>query len=205
MSGHRTGARSEGPDPSRRHGQVPALKSVEVLDYDGAWALAFDGLHAGLWAALSDIAISVEHVGSTAVPGLAAKPVIDIDVVVVPSRTADAIARLASLGYEHRGDLGVPQREAFRSPVESPRHHLYLCPPTSPALANHIAVRDHLRADPAEARAYGVLKKRLAQEFRHDGVGYSVGKTSYLVAMLRRLGFAEDALSDIERMNRRPG
>ena len=181
------------------------MKRVVVLDYDAAWVTAFEELRSSLWRALSDIAISVEHVGSTAVPGLAAKPVIDIDVVVQAREQTEAIARLSSLGYEHRGDLGVPQREAFRPPKESPRHHLYLCLPTSPALANHIAIRDHLRANSADAMAYGDLKKRLAQQFHHDMDGYIEGKTSFLVAILRRLGFAEEALGDIERMNRRAG
>ena len=180
------------------------MKKVVVVDHDASWASVFEGLRSVVWGAVSDIAISVEHVGSTAVPGLAAKPVIDMDVVVPASEQATAIARLASLGYEHRGDLGIPQREAFRSPEGSPRHHLYLCPPTSPAHANHIAIRDHLRANPADAKAYGDLKKRLAREFTDDIDGYIEGKTGFLVAILRRGGFSEDAVGDIERINRRP-
>ena len=100
--------------------------------------------------------------------------------------------------------MGVPQREAFRRPPGSPRHHLYLCPSTSPALANHLAIRDHLRANPSEAQAYGDLKKRLAIDFANDIDGYVEAKTTFLVAILRKVGFPTEALAEIERINRRP-
>jgi GrpB-like predicted nucleotidyltransferase (UPF0157 family) len=125
---------------------------------------------------------------------------------VVPDQAAGiGIARLTALGYLHRGDRGVPKREAFRSPAGSPPHHLYLCPSTSPALANHLAIRDYLRANPSVARAYGDLKKRLAREFAHDSIRYVEAKTDFLVAILRQIGFAEDDLAEIVRINRRPG
>ena len=108
------------------------MGNVLVVDYDTAWPQGFAELRAYIWPALSDVASAVEHVGSTAVPGLAAKPVIDIDVVVPASLVPDGIARLAKLGYKHRGDLGIPDREAFSTPSGSPRHHIYLCPEGSP-------------------------------------------------------------------------
>src|SRR4051794_11124858 len=97
----------------------------------------------------------------------------------------------------HQGNCGVPQREAFRRPSGSPAHRLYLCPFNSRALANHLAIRDHLRTNPSEARAYGDLKKRLALEFAHDVDGYVEAKTAFLVGILRTLGFPEDALAEI--------
>jgi GrpB-like predicted nucleotidyltransferase (UPF0157 family) len=136
------------------------MKTITVTDYDPAWPATFEVLRSAIWPAVADIATAVEHVGSTAVPGLAAKPVIDLD-VVVPSASAVAIAvrRLGAIGYVHRGDLGVPGREAFAAPTSLPRQHLYLCLAGSPALANHLAVRDHLRAHPHLAAEYGTLKK----------------------------------------------
>jgi GrpB-like predicted nucleotidyltransferase (UPF0157 family) len=180
------------------------VSEIIVVDYDPSWPRLFESLRSAVWNAVADIAISIEHVGSTAVPGLAAKPVIDIDVVVPEQEVSVAIARLGTLGYEHRGDLGVPHREAFRRPPGSPPHHLYLCPSTSPALANHLAIRDHLRTNPCEAHSYGDLKKRLAVEFADDIDGYVEAKTTFLVAILRKLGFPKDALAEIERINRRP-
>ncbi|HKJ03147.1 MAG TPA: GrpB family protein [Longimicrobiales bacterium] len=177
------------------------MKKVVVVDYDPAWPRIFEQLRAPVLEALGDVALSIEHVGSTSVPGLAAKPVIDIDVVVAEGAVAGAIKHLATLGYSHRGDLGVPTREAFQRPMGLPRHHLYLCPATSPALANHLAVRDHLRAHPVEAAAYGALKKRLAGDFPHDIDGYMAGKTDFLVGVLRKARFDADALDEVVRLN----
>jgi len=179
------------------------VNPVIVLDYDPDWPRLFERLRRPIWHAVEDVAVSIEHVGSTSVPGLAAKPVIDIDVVVAGPDVVRVTARLTALGYEHLGDLGVAGREAFRGPPGSPPHHLYVCPTDSPALANHLAIRDFLRSDPGAARAYGDLKKRLARDHSEDVDGYGQGKTEFLVAILRDRGFAEDALADIERMNRK--
>ncbi len=180
------------------------MSTVLIVDYDPLWPQRFETLRSGIWPAVADLALSVEHVGSTSVPGLAAKPVIDMDVVVPRAKLRDAIARLATLGYAHRGDLGIPDREAFARPAGSPPHHLYLCPPDSPAHANHMAVRDHLRANPSVAGDYGRLKQRLAREFPDDIDGYIEGKTAFLVDILRARAFPEDALEVIERRNARP-
>jgi GrpB-like predicted nucleotidyltransferase (UPF0157 family) len=143
-------------------------------------------------------------VGSTSVPGLAAKPIIDISVVVrekldVPA----AISRLATLGYVHRGNLGIDGREAFDSPEGLPIHNLYLCPHNSPALANHLAVRDYLRTHPEAATEYGELKKRLAKEFPDDIDSYIDGKTDMLLSTLRGTGFPSEHIREIERANRK--
>ena len=127
------------------------MADVVVLDYDPRWPDHFEQLRAIVWPAVAGIATAIEHLGSTSVPGLSAKPVIDMDVVVPASRVEEAISRLADLGDRHRGNLGIEGREAFRAPAGSVPHHLYLCPADSPALANHIAVRDHLRATPTAA------------------------------------------------------
>ncbi len=148
--------------------------------------MLFARLRSWIEPALEGIASRIEHVGSTAVPGLAAKPIIDLD-VVVPSVTdvPVAIERLASLGYVHEGDLGIAGREAFRAPAALPKHHLYVCVQGSPALANHLAVRDALRADPALAQEYGRLKRRLARAVGSDRARYVDGKTVFLRAILK--------------------
>jgi GrpB-like predicted nucleotidyltransferase (UPF0157 family) len=176
---------------------------VVVVDYDPSWPIAFEELRDALGDAVGDIAVSIEHVGSTAVPGLAAKPVIDIDIVVAESDVARAIERLAEIGYAHRGDLGIPSREAFRSPPGSRPHNLYVCPSNSPALNNHLAFRDYLRGNPRASREYGALKMRLAEEFSDDIDGYVEGKTAFIVGILEKVGLTRDDITDIERMNRR--
>jgi GrpB-like predicted nucleotidyltransferase (UPF0157 family) len=180
------------------------MTGLVVVDYDPAWTRWFESLRSTIWSAVADVATSIEHVGSTAVPGLAAKPVIDIDVVVPARHLPDAITRLATLGYRHEGDRGIPQRESFRRPPDSLPHHLYVCPFGSPALANHIAVRDYLRDRPEAALAYGEMKKRLALQYSDDPASYVEGKTTFLVGILRETGFCDPVLAEIERMNRRP-
>lgn len=177
---------------------------IVVVESDPAWPRQFDSLRRSIVTAVGDLALAIEHVGSTSVPGLAAKPVLDVDVVVRSAFVAEAIAGLAAIGYEHRGNLGVPQREAFHAPPGTIRHNLYVCPEDSPALANHRAVRDYLRAHPTAAREYGELKKRLALRFPDDIDGYVEGKTAFLAGILRACGFSVDAIADVERINRRP-
>jgi GrpB-like predicted nucleotidyltransferase (UPF0157 family) len=103
---------------------------VIVCAYDPDWPGRFQSLRKRIADALGDMAAAIEHVGSTAVPGLAAKPIIDIDVLLASETMLPAaIERFASLGYIHRGNLGIPEREAFRAPANDPPHHLYVCPP----------------------------------------------------------------------------
>jgi len=181
------------------------VSEIIVVDDDPDWPRQFEALRAVNARALGDVALAIEHVGSTAVPGLAAKPIIDLDVVVAPGQVGTAIDRLSAIGYEHKGDLGVAGREAMRHPSGSRRHHLYVCAEGNLALANHLAVRDFLRADAAAARAYGELKRRLAFRFADDVDGYVDGKTAFILDILRRRGFAERDLAEIAAINRRPG
>jgi GrpB-like predicted nucleotidyltransferase (UPF0157 family) len=180
------------------------MKTIVVVDYDPGWVTLFEQLRAQIMPAVHDVATTVEHVGSTSVPGLAAKPIVDISVVVPTEADVPvAIARLATLGYAHLGNLGVEGREAFSTPGHAPPHHLYVCPRNSLALANHLAVRDHLRAHPNVAHDYGELKKQLARQFTHDIDGYTEGKTEAILRILEMAGFQASELKMIERINRR--
>ena len=179
------------------------MPEIVVVDYDPGWPKLFEALRTPIAAALGDLALAIEHVGSTAVPGLAAKPVVDIAAVVRPGDVSAAIGRLAPLGYVHKGDLGVPGREAMAHPPGAPRHHLYVCPEGNLALANQLAVRDHLRANPAAASAYGELKHRLAVTFADDVDGYVEAKTPLILEMLRASGFDARDLAAIALINRK--
>jgi GrpB-like predicted nucleotidyltransferase (UPF0157 family) len=162
-------------------------KPVVVVDYDPAWPTQFRSLRGRIAGVLRLMASAIEHVGSTAVPGLAAKPIIDIDVLLsAESLLPAAIARLATLGYIHQGDLGIPGREAFLSPTGSTPHHLYLCPPHSAELRRHLALRNYLRNHPEEARKYGDLKKALALRFADDRAAYQAGKSEFVVELTKR-------------------
>jgi len=179
------------------------MNPIVVVPYDPAWPSAFEQLRRVIWPAVADVATSIEHVGSTSVPGLAAKPVIDITVVVpAVDDVASAIEGLAGLGYVHSDDLGVIGREAFQSPHQAPRHHVYLCPRGSLALRNHLVVRDHLRTHPDDAARYGALKLQLAGQYRDDVAAYTAGKTETILRILASAGFRPDELETIERINR---
>jgi GrpB-like predicted nucleotidyltransferase (UPF0157 family) len=160
---------------------------ITVVDYDHRWPDLFAFLQKRVAGALGELAAAIEHVGSTAVPGLAAKPIIDIDVLLMSAAGLPAaIERLASLGYAHQGDLGIPDREAFRAPENHPPHHLYVCPPASLEFRRHVAFRDYLRSHPEEAEAYGKLKRALALRFRSNIDAYVDGKSEFVADVLRR-------------------
>jgi GrpB-like predicted nucleotidyltransferase (UPF0157 family) len=150
---------------------------VVVLGYDPNWPGLFQSLRKRIADALGDMAAAIEHVGSTAVPDLAAKPIIDIDVLLVSETMLPAaIEHLGTLGYIHRGNLGIPAREAFLPPANLPPHHLYVCPPCSAEFRRHMGFRDYLRAHPKDAKIYGDLKIALAERFREDRSGYNTAK-----------------------------
>ena len=160
---------------------------IVIVDYDPHWPEHFEVLLSRISPVLSPLAAAIEHVGSTAIPGLAAKPIIDIDVLLHSAADlSKAIARLATLGYQHRGDLGIPGREAFCPPPGNPPHHLYVCVPECLEYIRHIMFRNHLRTHPEEAHAYERLKRTLAGEYRNDREAYNQAKTEFVKAVLRR-------------------
>ena len=151
------------------------MARVVVLPYDAAWQTAFSEIRCEIAAALGDLAVGIEHVGSTAVPGMSAKPCIDIDVVIEDGGVLPAvIERLAKIGYISEGDLGIKGREAFRyeSKPHLMAHHLYVCQKTSEELFRHITFRDFLRQSPAAVLEYSRVKEDAARRYPNDINGY---------------------------------
>ena len=159
-----------------------------IVDYDPSWPEKFQQLKKSVEAALSDLAVSIDHVGSTAVPGLAAKPVIDVDVVVDHQNFSRAVNGLGSIGYQHQGELGIPGREAFQSPDNGIRHHLYLVTPDNREYRRHIKLRDYLRLHPKDAQQYAELKRRIAPLYLTDRAAYSSAKSELLEELLLKAG-----------------
>ena len=180
----------------------PVTRRIQVVDYDPNWPIVFSRLRDRIWPCLRDVAISIEHVGSTSVPGLCAKPVVDLD-VVIRSRgdLGDAVSRLGTFGYAHAGNLGIEDRDAFSAPSGEPAHHLYVCPAGSVALRNHLTLRDHLRDHARETAAYAALKKRLAEEFPDNIDRYVEGKTEFILSILARHNLPGVDLDSIRRAN----
>jgi GrpB-like predicted nucleotidyltransferase (UPF0157 family) len=179
---------------------------IVVEPYNDQWPKAFESIQAAVWPTIKDVAVTIEHVGSTSVPGLAAKPVIDIDVVIEGSKVLPAIIdRLHSLGYEHRGNLGIVGREAFSAPPNSIRQNFYVCSADSVPLRNHLILRDHLRRDPVARNKYGDLKKKLA-ELHPDSIDdYIEGKSSFILEILASYGVEGDLIEVIREANRAKG
>jgi GrpB-like predicted nucleotidyltransferase (UPF0157 family) len=168
---------------------VAVTKNIDVVPYNDAWPQWFDSICAVAWPAVSDVATRIDHVGSTSVPGLSAKPVIDLDVVCASSDDVPlVIDRLDALAYRWKGDLGVEGREAFSSAAhhDLPAHHLYVVVDGSRAHLNHTLLRDLLRRDPAEREAYGNLKVANAQVANSDMDVYVAAKAAYVARVLTR-------------------
>ncbi len=172
-----------------------------VEDYDERWPGLFQGLKGKLWPRVKDVAIAIEHVGSTSVPGLAAKPVIDMDIIVSPPALRNAVQRVRGLGYAHKGNLGIEGREAFDAPEGPIAHHLYVCSDGCLALRNHLLFRDHLRMNAEAREAYSNLKKSLAFQFGFSIEEYTRKKTEFILSALSQAGLVQEQLDAIRKAN----
>lgn len=171
--------------PRTRHTASSSSLEIVVSDYDPRWPMLFEQLAEPVRAAVADFGAEVEHVGSTSVPGLSAKRVIDIDVVLgAEADVGQAIQRLCSIGYTHQGDRGIPGREAFECPDGAPPHHLYVVVAGNQAHRDHMDFRNYLRAHPDAAGEYAELKVRLAAECRNDRLGYTEAKAAFISEVL---------------------
>lgn len=178
-----------------------ADQPLEVVPHDDVWAAQFETVAADLLDALGGISARVEHVGSTSVPGLAAKPVLDIDVVVDADDVVRATRAMEDIGYQHRGNLGVPDREAFFAPDAEPRRHVYLCTTDTLAVRNHLAVRDVLRERADLRDAYAAVKQQLADSPDMDIVTYTARKSEVLQRVLAQSDLTPEELRAIHLLN----
>lgn len=158
-------------------------KHVVVMPYDVKWKQAFTNIKSELEAVLGDLALRIEHVGSTSVEGLSAKPVIDIDVVIKDTSILEpVISALAKIGYRHEGDLGIPGREAFKYEGKEHlmKHHLYVCAKDSDELKRHLAFRDYLRSHPEAVKEYSRVKTEGAELYPYDIDKYIEHKSPFI-------------------------
>jgi GrpB-like predicted nucleotidyltransferase (UPF0157 family) len=178
---------------------------IELIDYNPLWREQFALLKQQIWPVVSAYADRIEHVGSTAVEGLCAKPVIDLDVVIKSrSNLQNIIQGLATIGYSHKGDLGISGREAFIPDSPDFKHHLYVCLEDCLAFRNHILLRDHLRNTPEDRFKYSELKKGLAKKYGDDIDSYIKGKTEFIISILEIYDVDKNELSSIKRANQKP-
>ncbi len=166
-------------------------KKVIVLPYDSTWKSDFEKIKSEIESALGKLAVRIEHVGSTSVEGMSAKPCIDIDVVIEDYTVFDAVVqKLQSIGYTHEGDLGIPDRHAFKY-TDKPHlqtHHLYVCPAYSKELLRHTAFRDFLKAHPEAVKKYSAVKEKAAQLFPDNIDRYIEYKSPCIEELYKQCG-----------------
>lgn len=188
------------------------MRKVIVEDYNIEWAEEFNKLKQIYLTHLEHLVVAIEHVGSTAVPGLAAKPILDIDIIIDDeSKKEQIINILKEIGYTHQGDLGIKGREAFKRNDEKVPydqimdlkldHHLYLCVLGTISLENHIKFRDFLRNNEAAVIEYSALKKELAKKYEYDINRYVEEKTPFITKMLALAGISQRDIEDITLQN----
>jgi GrpB-like predicted nucleotidyltransferase (UPF0157 family) len=184
-----------------------------IAPYNHQWKMDFDALLGVYLVILEGARMDIQHVGSTAIPGLCAKPILDIDIIIDGEGLLPMITeRLEMAGYDARGDQGIPGRYAFRQrdatvPWTNPRrawtaHHLYVCLEGSLSLKNHLRFRDMLLANPSMVDAYGRFKMELVQRPGMDRASYTRAKTRFILDALSRAGFSPEELQQIEDANR---
>ena len=147
------------------------IAKVVVLPYNVQWKDDFEKIKSEIINAIGDLIIGVEHVGSTSVEGMSAKPFIDIDVIIKDySAFYIIVSRLEMIGYIYEGNLGIEDREAFKyfNKPHLRTHHLYVCPQKSEELYRHITFRDFLRSNVDAVKKYSYVKETAARLFPHD-------------------------------------
>ena len=174
---------------------------IEIVDYDPSWPRLFEEERGRLESALpSDRFVAIEHAGSTAIAGLAAKPIIDIFVAVpsIEQARATLVEPIEKIGYVHWADNPKRDRMFFVKgmPPYGPRrtHHVHVSEPTSEAWRRPLLFRDYLRCHPDEAERYHRLKHDLASRYRHDREAYTTAKDAFVEAIIR---LARDNLQHI--------
>lgn len=163
---------------------------ITVVEYDPEWPVRFERLRQEYARAMADAGVpvlAIEHVGSTAVPGLVAKPVIDCDIVVAEQHVAAASEVMASLGFKPLGDLGIPLRWAFKEPERLAGTNTYVVVDGALSLRNHLAVRDALRADPELREQYAEVKRRVGAAAANIDE-YGQGKNAMVQRILAAAG-----------------
>ncbi|MCL1873671.1 MAG: GrpB family protein [Clostridiales bacterium] len=166
------------------------MRNIVVVPYDISWIDGFEQIKNELEYALSGLFLAIEHIGSTSVPGLYAKPIIDIDIVVEKTVFAKVKERLDKLGYSHVGDLGIEGREAFKYEGKHHlmEHHLYVCDKDADELKRHIALRDFLRTNKEYRDKYSAIKIEMAQKYPNDIDNYLDGKQPVILEIYEKCG-----------------
>lgn len=170
---------------------MPKLpNTLIVLPYDPNWKTEFERIRDYLMEQIGDLVIEIKHVGSTSIPGLCAKPIIDIVAIMESYKVFPQIVlRLEKVGFIHEGDLGVKGREAFKRliPDDFMNYHFYVCQKDSVENRRQTIFRNALLTDKSIADEYGRLKMRLIEEVNGDRTLYTNLKTDFILGVIERV------------------
>jgi GrpB-like predicted nucleotidyltransferase (UPF0157 family) len=158
-------------------------RRIVVVEYDPAWSLEFEVEGERIYRALGELVVKLHHIGSTAIPGIHAKPIIDFLMEVADiDRLDEKSSAMEELGYEAKGEFGIPGRRYFRKNNASGErtHQVHAFEVESPHIERHLAFRDYMIAHPEEAQEYGKLKQRLARKHPNDIQRYMDGKEPFI-------------------------
>ncbi len=175
--------------------------AIRIVDYDPEWPLLANAELARIKVAVGEEVARLEHVGSTSISGIAAKPIIDLQLSVreIGKRSA-FIEPLSSIGYLFVPDPESPDYHFFAKPTERPRsYHLHVCEAGSNDEFRHLAVRNFLRAHPEESLIYARLKRVLAARSPYDRLAYIEGKASFMKGLEERALYWANAVAPKER------
>jgi GrpB-like predicted nucleotidyltransferase (UPF0157 family) len=164
------------------------MKNIQIVAYDPTWQAAFEQEAARLAGIFGEDLVAIHHIGSTAVPGLHAKPVIDILPVVHDISRVDLLNQVMQVaGYAPWGEHGIAGRRLFTKGGEEHRtHNVHVFQVGSPDIARHLDFRDYLRTYPEVAKEYAQLKIPLARQFPNDVTAYNLGKDAFIKEIQRR-------------------
>lgn len=160
---------------------------VKLSKYNPKWKTLFEEESNKLLTA-SEYFEDIQHIGSTAIPGIVSKPIIDILAAIdALSNISKIIKPLKQLDYVHRGEQGIPDRHLFVKGGEEFRtHHLHVVEKNHPEWTKHILFRDYLRANPEEAEEYSSLKQVLLKKFELDREKYTTGKSEFIQEIIKK-------------------
>lgn len=167
---------------------------IEISEYQHDWPLKFKDESGRILDVFGNAVESIHHIGSTSIPYMSAKPVIDILVVIKPeTQVTEFYSDMSGLGYDCRGECldapipGTPGRYYFRKDINGMRHfHVHVCHSGHFQIVELLALRDFLREHPTAAEEYGTLKSYLAEQFMDDNFGYMKGKDAYIKQLISR-------------------
>ncbi|WBV72346.1 GrpB family protein [Legionella pneumophila] len=165
---------------------------IEVVPYDSNWSIQFLQEAERIKKALSSNCIEIHHIGSTSVPDLAAKPVIDmIPVVLDITKVESANDSMRALGYETKGEYGIPFRRYFQKGGNQRTHQAHVFELGNPEIERHLKFRDWMRTHPEDRDAYARLKQDLARQHPNDITAYCLGKRTLLPQLIKNQGLMD--------------